>query len=148
MNAPEETEKIKAFAHQNNLKIVSVGFYHKWSDKCVDGSPIDILGYFKYAKYVITDTFHGSVMSLITNTNFVTKIRRNKNKLYDLLDRFCVSKRIIENFADLECVFNESIDYKLTNKCIESYRTTSENYLRSCLNDAIKANLGSDSKNG
>ena len=148
MNELEETKKIIAFARKNDLKIISVGFYHKWCDKCVDGDPIDILGYFKYAKYVVTDTFHGSVMSLITNANFVAKIRGNKNKLYDLLDRFGVSKRIIEDFSDLDSVFVERIDYRITNKYIDRYRTSSMNYLKDCLNDIIKINFGGDVKNG
>ena len=114
----------------------------------MDGSPIDILGYFKHAKYVITDTFHGSVMSLITNANFTAKIRGNKNKLYDLLDRFGVSKRIIEDFSDLDSVFVERIDYRITNKYIDRYRTSSMNYLKDCLNDIIKINFGGDVKNG
>ena len=81
MNEDKEIEIIKKYAKKHKLYIVSVGFYHNWCDTCVDGSPIDILGYFKYAKYIITDTFHGSVISLITNANFVAKIRTNRNKL-------------------------------------------------------------------
>ena len=135
MNELEEIKKIIAFARKNDLKIISVGFYHKWCDKCVDGSPIDILGYFKYAKYVITDTFHGAVMSLITNSNFVAKIRGNKNKLYDFLDRFSVPKRIIEDFSELDKRLHEEIDYAVINKTIDSYKTISMNYLESCLND-------------
>ena len=140
MNEPEETKKIITFARQNNLRIISAGFYHKWCDKCVDGSPIDILGYFKYAKYVITDTFHGSVMSLITNANFIAKIRGNKNKLYDLLTRFNLSERIVENFNMLDKVLNTKIDYEQVNKIILSVRKTSVEYLNDCLGMEIKKN--------
>lgn len=140
MNEPEETEKIKVFARKNNLKIISVGFYHKWVDRCVDGSPIDILGYFKYAKHVITDTFHGSVMSLITGVNFISKIRKNKNKLYNLLTHFNLSERIIENFDDLEKALNTEIDYEMVNNAILSFRETSIEYLNACLGMEIKQN--------
>ena len=140
MNEPEETKKIIAFARKNNLKIISVGFYHKWCDKCVDGDPIDILGYFKYAKYIITDTFHGSVMSLITNANFTTKIRGNKNKLYDLLTRFNLTERIIENFDNVENILNTEIDYKEVNDSIFSFREKSIAYIRECLSMEIKEN--------
>lgn len=133
MNDTEETKRIREFARKNNLKIISVGFYHKWCDICVDGSPIDILGYFKYAKYVITDTFHGSVMSLITNANFITKIRDNKNKLYDLLTRFNLSERIIEDFDMIEKCLKTKIDYKQVNNVISSFRETSLEYLKACL---------------
>ncbi len=135
MNNREETKKILSFARKRNLKIVSAGFYHKWCDKCVDGDPIKILGYFKYAEYVITDTFHGSVMSLITNSDFAAKIRGNKNKLYDLLDRFNLSDRIIENFSALNTIFDKSIDYKNVNKCISDYREKSMKFITACLED-------------
>ena len=138
MNNPQETEKIISFARKRNLKIVSAGFYHKWCDKCVDGDPIKILGYFKYAEYVITDTFHGSVMSLITNSDFAAKIRGNKNKLYDLLDRFNLSDRIIENFDTLNCVFENKIKYDDINKYILNFRNKSMLYLKDCLSDAKK----------
>lgn len=132
MNNPEEVEKIKRFAKSKNLRIISAGFYHKWCDKCVDGSPTDILGYFKYAKYVVTDTFHGSVMSLITNSEFAAKIRENKNKLYDLLDRFELSERIIDDFDDLDNCFNESIDYENINKAVKDYREKSSEFIKTC----------------
>ena len=140
MNELEETKKIIAFARKNDLKIISGGFYHIWCDKWVDGDPIDILGYFKYAKYVVTDTFHGSVMSLITNANFVAKIRGNKNKLYDLLTRFNLTERIIENFDNLENILNTEIDYKEVNDSIFSFREKSIAYIRECLSMEIKEN--------
>lgn len=136
MNDENETKMIKAFAKKNNLKIVSAGFYHKWCDKNVDASPIELLGYFKHAKYVVTDTFHGSVMSLITNAEFASKIRENKNKLYDLLERFEASERIIESFDGLDDCFKEPIDYKKVNDRISEYRKSSMDYLDSCLQDA------------
>ncbi len=148
MNLPEETEKIIFFARKNNLKIVSAGFYHKWCDKCVDGDPIEILGYFKYAEYVITDTFHGSVMSLITNSDFTAKIRGNKNKLYDLLDRFNLSDRIIDDFDSLNSVFKGKTDYENINKYISDFREKSMLYVKDCLIDAEKSKVIGETENG
>ena len=133
MNNTKEFEKIISFARKNKLKIVSAGFYHKWCDKCVDGDPIKLLGYFKYAKYVITDTFHGSVMSLITKSDFVAKIRNNKNKLYDLLDKFELTERIVDDFNNLNYFFEKHIDYKVVNNYILNFRKMSMNYIISCL---------------
>lgn len=136
MNEDKEIEIIKKYAKKHKLYIVSVGFYHSWCDICVDGSPIDILGYFKYAKYVITDTFHGSVISLITNANFVAKIRTNRNKLYDLLDNFDLADRIIDNFDEIEHKLPNIIDYNKTNELIELTRKSSYKYIKACLEDA------------
>ncbi len=135
MNDPEEVEKIKDYARKNNLMIVSVGYYHKWCDKCVDGSPIDILAYFKHASCVVTDTFHGSVMSLITNTEFVTKIRKNRNKLFDLLNRYQLTNRMIEDFSEINEKVQEKIDYKKTNHLLEESRKASLAYIEMCLGE-------------
>ena len=94
------------------------------------------MGYFKYAKYVITDTFHGSVISLITNANFVAKIRTNRNKLYDLLDNFDLADRIIDNFDEIEHKLPNIIDYNKTNELIELTRKSSYKYIKACLEDA------------
>lgn len=133
MNNKDEIAAIRKYAKENNLKIISVGFYHKWCDKCVDGTPIEILNYFKYSNCVVTDTFHGSVMSMITNADFVTKIRGNKNKLYDLLTRFELSDRIIDTFDDIDDILSQKIDYKKVNTLIEESRTKSMEYVNSCL---------------
>ncbi len=133
MNDKNEVKVIKEYAKKYNLKIISVGFYHKWCDKCVDGTPIEILNYFKYANCVITDTFHGSVMSMITNADFVTKIRNNKNKLYDLLTRFELSDRIIDTFDAMDNILRQKIDYKKVNTIIENSRAKSMEYINLCL---------------
>ncbi len=135
MNDPDEVKKIKDYAKKNDLMIVSVGYYHKWCDKCVDGSPIDILAYFKYATCVVTDTFHGSVMSLITNTQFVTKIRTNGNKLFDLLSRYELTDRMIEDFSEIDEKTQEKIDYGKTNSLLEESRKASLAYIKMCLGE-------------
>lgn len=135
MNDEAEVKAIKEYAKQNNLLIVSAGFYHKWCDMCVDASPVDLLGYFKYAKYVVTDTFHGSVMSMITNAEFVAKIRGNGNKLNDLLNRFGISERIVNHFESIESVFKNKIDYAKVNELISVYRDSSLSYIDMCLEE-------------
>lgn len=136
MNNSEDVKKIKAFARKNGLKTVSAGFYHKWCDKCVDGDPIELLGYFKYAKYVVTDTFHGSVMSMITNAEFSAKIRGgNRNKLYDLLSKFKLSDRLVEDFSGIEDGFERKTDYGTVNALLEKSREKSAEFIMSCLNE-------------
>lgn len=135
MNNKTEVAKIKDYARKNNLIIVSAGFYHKWCDKNINCSPIELLSYFKYAQCIVTDTFHGSVMSLITNAEFVAKLRNNKNKLYDLLNRFETSDRIINNFEELQDKFSKKINYEQVNAQINQYRKKSLEYLNSCLED-------------
>ena len=133
MNDDEEVRRIKAFAKSKGLLVASVGFFHKWADKNINADPMELLQYFKNAEYVVTDTFHGSVISLITNVQFATKLRGNGNKLADLLNRFSVANRITEDFSDLEKLFLEKINYITVNEKIEDSRKKSFRYIENCL---------------
>ena len=133
MNDEAEVQCIKNYAKSNGLLVASVGFYHKWADKNINANPMELLQYFKNAEYVVTDTFHGSVISLITGSQFVTKLRGNGNKLADLLDRFSVADRITEDFTDLNDLFGLKIDYNIVNEKMDISRKESLNFIEKCL---------------
>ena len=106
MNTAQEIEAIKSFAKRHKLKTVSPGFYHGWCDKNINTDPITLLSYFKYANSVITDTFHGAVMSIITGANVVVKTREsNYNKLSNLMSEYCLNGRICQDFNNLDRIF-------------------------------------------
>ena len=137
MNKEEEIKKIKEFADKRNLKIISVGFYHKWCDKSINVSPIELIRYINGAELVITDTFHGSVISIITNSEFITKIRGNGNKLRFLLKQHGLEHRITENFENIEEIVNTKINYDNVNKIIKNEREESIKFLKSCLENNV-----------
>lgn len=131
MNDVKEVEAIKEFAHQKGLTIVSPGFYHKWVDKNINIDPIELLGWFKHAEYVITDTFHGSVMSLITNRPFSVMVRDNGNKVINLLREYNLENRVVKELkSDLLIHYDSAIDYVTTNEIIKDKRRTSMHYLK------------------
>ena len=111
MNEPEEIEAIKAYAKSKGLKILSPGFYHGWCDYNVDVDPVKLLSYFKYAAEVVTDTFHGSVMSIITGAKFVVKTRESNHlKLSNLLSEYGLEERIFTDWSQLGQVMKPLID--------------------------------------
>ena len=57
----------------------------------------ELLGWIKHASMVVTDTFHGTVMSIICNTPVVVKLRGNQNKLEFLLSEYGLLNRAIED---------------------------------------------------
>lgn len=136
MNDSAEIEKIKEFARHHKLKIVSPGFYHKWCDLNINVDPIQLLAYFKYAEYIVTDTFHGSVMSIITQSQFVAKTRDNGNKLVNLLEEYDLTQRISISLDDLEEKFAEPIDFIAVRKKVLHRRSQSMNYLNRMIEKA------------
>ena len=136
MNEKREVERITEYARNHNLTIVSVGFYHSWCDQNVNVTPTDLIHYIKHAECVVTDTFHGTVVSIIMNTSFVTKIRGNQNKLGYLLEEYELSDRSTEGFEDLERKFAESIDFSRVNWLVEGKRNASRAFIGKCLGRA------------
>lgn len=128
LNAASEYEPIKAYAAKQGLRVVSVGFYHKWC-KSVNAEPIELLGWIRNAKLIVTDTFHGAVMSIICNTPAAVKLRGNQNKLQFLLAEYGLTERIVSDFSELERVANQAVDFNAVNSAVQKRRSTSMQYL-------------------
>lgn len=135
MSDPGEIAKIKEFARREKKKVISVGFYHSWADKCINVEPIDILKWIKNADFVITDTFHGSVMSIICNTPMAVMVRDNSNKLRYLLTEYGLENRILTDFSELEDKANELVDFETVNNRVQGKRAESLDYLVRAMGD-------------
>ena len=133
MNNKEEYQHIIDFAHKKGLKVVCPGFYHKWADKNVNVSPTELLRWFKYSEYVITDTFHGAVLSMITGREMAVKIRDNANKLKNLLSEYNLEHRVIDDNWNLSEVFSAKLDITKINNEIAARKKTSMEYLKSMI---------------
>ena len=134
MNTPEEVAAIKNYAKSRGLKTLSAGFYHEWCDMNVDTDPITLLSYFKNATEVVTDTFHGSVMSLITGAKFAVKTREsNVFKLTNLLKEYGLDNRIFSNWENIRETMEPDIDYVKVNEEVKRRRAESLDFLTSCL---------------
>lgn len=138
MNDLETVNSIKSYARKRGLQIFSIGYYHKWCDKNINVAPIEMFQWFGNAEMVFTDTFHGTVVSLVTNAQFLTKIEMNKNKLAFLLEQYCVSERCVDSFLQVEEKSKKQIDYTVINKRIEKIRKDSFNYLKMALGNMEK----------
>ena len=132
LNDAAEYNHIKSYAENHNLKIVSVGYYHHWC-KCIDASPFELLGWIKNAKMVVTDTFHGSVMSIICNTPAVVKLRGNQNKLRFLLLEYGLLNRTVSDFSEMESVADKPVDFETVNIAISERRAASMKFLDDAL---------------
>ena len=130
----EEIEAIKRFAKEKGKKLISICFYFPWCDETVIPHPFEVLGYMKNADYVITDTFHGCVMSIKFNKKFVALVRdSNRQKMSSLLNQFGLGDRMCKEFEDLPKRIEKTIDYNTVNEQIKKEAEKSIKYLQSCL---------------
>ena len=137
MNDESEIKAIKEYAKKNNLITVSVGTYHKWCDKNIYCNALEWIEYFRGAEAVITDTFHGAIVSIITHTKMAVFVRGlNVNKLTDLLDRTNNSNRRLKSISieEIERVFNTEPNFDKVDEALADLRENANNFLINALN--------------
>lgn len=135
-------ERLKA---ETGYKIVSINHsdeYVKYSDKFCDYAPYDIgpkewINLIKNAEYICTDSFHGTVFSILFNKIFFD-FRRHNNKskvstnsrIDSLLDVAGISKdRILLGTENVKDVLKIKIDYDNVNRKIDKFRENSKKWL-------------------
>ena len=138
INDKQEVSTIKEFAKKHNKKLVCVNMMQAWCDEFIYAHPFDLLGYFKYADYVVTDTFHGSVISIKYNIPFVQFVRESKGysnnqKVGYLLLSFGLENRILQKPEELEKVMLKPIAYEKVNEILINEKTKAMNYLKRVL---------------
>lgn len=132
----DEADWIAAYAKKKNLKVYAIGGIQKCADRFVDCSPFEVLAYFRNAEEVITDTFHGSIFSVITHRPFATLIRKsvgnsygNEEKLSDLLNRLGLTERMTTKVEETEHINQQPIDYEKVDDVLQKQREIAKAYL-------------------
>ncbi len=127
----EEIGAIRAFAKAKGLTIVALGGSQFWCDLYVPASPMRMLDWFAHAEYVVTDTFHGAIFSVINRRRFAVIIREsNRNKLSSLLEDLTLSSRQAPDMAQLSAVLESEIDYAPVEALLEGERARAMDYLK------------------
>lgn len=134
INDQQVINEIKKIARNTGCKILSVFEYSNWSDENVVCTPFEAMEYIRDAEYVITDTFHGCVMSIKYNKKFVALCREsNYNKLMDVLHTFRLEKQLLTGNEYIGDILNHKIDWMQVNRIIEKQREETISYLKSTL---------------
>lgn len=133
----DECAAIRSYADSKGLKIFCIGGVQNCCDKFINCNPFEVIAYFQHASAVVTDTFHGTILSVITHRNFAVFVRRkaygNSEKLTDLLERLKLNERMVEKIENLAEMLDVKIDYSGTDSILAEQREISYNYLRSVL---------------
>ena len=129
----EECKEIRAYADSKKLKIFCIGGVQDCCDLFIDCDPFQVIAYFQHATCVVTDTFHGTIMSIITHQKFVSVVRNsgygNSEKLTDLLKRLELSDRIVDSITQINDMLERAIDYTDTDYIIQRERVHTKTYL-------------------
>lgn len=148
-NSIEYRKFAERLKEKTGYKIVSINHcdeYVKYSDVFADEVPYDIgpaefLNLIRNAEYVCTDSFHGTVFSLINNVKFFVFRRYNRkskvstnSRLDSLLGTVNLKERLLEGDEDIDKAIEMNIDFSDVNKKLEEFRNDSKEFLEKALN--------------
>ncbi|HHD2595317.1 TPA: polysaccharide pyruvyl transferase family protein [Clostridium perfringens] len=108
------------YISKNNLSIFS-------NSKNFYGiSPNEFLNLLSNAKYIVTNSFHATVFSIIFEKNFCTfKTETSSSRMVDLLNKLNLNYRLYNELFDID----ENINYFEVKENLNSYRRESIKYL-------------------
>ncbi len=133
-----ENARLAEYAGARGARILCFGGVQECCDEFVECDPFELLAYFRDAVGVITDTFHGTIFSLINHTPFGTIVRPsqghgygNEEKLGYLLESFGVTSQRITELTDVAAVLDRDVDFDAVDATLARERESSRAYLAS-----------------
>lgn len=130
----------KALKHDLIVVMPEHLFYQVGSkkiDKCIFPPVVNWLRGFMDAEYVVTDSFHGMVFSIIFNKPFIVIANENRglDRFTSCLKKFNLEKHLVYSLNDVtEELIHSSIDYKLVNKIMIAEKEKAMSFLINSLN--------------
>ncbi|QMS91173.1 polysaccharide pyruvyl transferase family protein [Nostoc edaphicum CCNP1411] len=137
----EEEYFIKLLAEEKNLTIVSVGKYNQLAQINLEAaSPKEWIGLYSQASYIVTNTYHGAVFSIIFKKLFNVFVPNDKsNKVTDLLIDLGLQNRIFSDQLKYQILNKQifDIDYKAVHEILESKILESKKYLVEAITQGV-----------
>lgn len=143
---PEHRKIAMELQLKTGLKIVTTPFLDSFvledlnfgDEHLFDVAPDDFVNLIRGAEFVVTDSFHGSIFSILNHKKFVTLNRfkeGSKNSRNSRIDSLCGILGLHERryVSDIFKTISKEIDYDLVDKKIEVLRSESMEYLQNAL---------------
>ena len=142
--SPHIRKMALTIAARLNLKVVNIK--SNYVEEPDDGTihmyeigPAEWVGLWNKAKYIVTDSFHGTAFSINFNVPFTTLVNPNSmmnSRVLSILKITELESRIVyDNIDGIEIPTILDIDFKPVNAIIEKWRSKSLNFLKCALNN-------------
>lgn len=135
---PDErlTKIAERIAKEKNAKIIELNDKKKddyFCEQISDAGPEEFLTLIKNAKAIITNSFHGTIFSIIFKKEFYTITRLNRNsRMENILGIVDMKDRLIQTLEDLDNIKEQ--DYIEADKRLAVEREKSKDFLKNALN--------------
>lgn len=129
----------RKIANRQNLKIIEINGNRKAlrlveHQVIYDAGPIEFLTYLANAKYVVTDSFHGTAFSLLFHRNFITVPHKTRgSRMISLLSMVNLLNRVCSDSFDVD--LDSPIDWLAVDKSLSVAREQSESFIIRAVND-------------
>ena len=124
----------KALAKACDLPLYELHYYHmpecSESNQYADLGPGEFLDYIKHAEYVVTNSFHGTVFSVLYERKFFSVYKKN-GRVDNLLGFLGISERHVEVPEQIDA--ESMIDYEQVLDKLAVYRRESIEFLKNSL---------------
>ena len=134
----EFNDYAKRLAKNKKMKLLrlSSSFYHiTRSGKLIYlPTQYEFLWYFKNAQYILTDSFHATVFSIIFNKKFIDILPLNKTgtRIESILNLLKIEDRILKDYNDFYSI-DKNIDYNTVNETLELQKQKSLDLLKDAI---------------
>lgn len=147
-NNPWQRDYVKEIKRKTGYKIVALlhlDQYIKMDEEYVDEAPYDIspadfINLIKNAEIICTDSFHGTVFSLVYSKKFFTFMRfsdkatlSTNSRINTLLSKLGMTERLVKIDSNVDEMLNKEIDIEIIQKNLSSFRKESLDYLEKAL---------------
>ena len=118
---------VNEYANQNKLSVKQIHAENK-----VSFSIEEWLALFRDATIVVTDSFHGTVFSILFQKEFISLINKGRgaSRFESLLKKIHLSDRLV---ADNRTIPSMQIDWRNVNELLEQYRKESMLFLENAI---------------
>ena len=141
---PANRKRVLELKKETGLKVAAIDLYNienvnyiDWPVDCA--GPGDFVGLIQGAQYICTDSFHGTVFSILNEKKFVTFLRyaggatnAGNSRIGSLLEQLALMDRIYADGA-VQKQIDQGIDYALVNEKLNALRETSWTFLKNAL---------------
>ena len=148
-NNEKHREEVEELKQKTGLMIVTVPFMDIFVERDLtfgdqrlfNVGPVEFLNLIRGAEYICTDSFHGSVFSILNHKKFITFNRTANNskqtrnsRIDSLFHLLGLEKRRYREGMNLFSSINEEIDYSAVDQKLAELRKKTFNFLDEALN--------------
>ena len=101
-----------------------------------EAGPLEFLSAIEHSSYVVTNSFHGTVFSILFHKQFLSLIpskMNNSSRISSLLNMFSLGDRMIAETEGAAEFPSKEIDYDRVDKLLEKEKEFSVNYIKSAI---------------